>query len=112
MRVQALMALDGRRVDRLPTLRRSVPAAGLCFCAARKSIHQELIVKRILAIALTSILASAMAFAQDASSTTSTGSADQSAASSKKAKKHAKKHHAKKAKSSKAAPASTETAPK
>jgi hypothetical protein len=89
------------------------PLPASAFVPLAKSIHQELIVKKILAIAITSILASAMAFAQDTSSTTSTGSADNQAASAntKKAKKHSKKH-AKKAKSSKAAPASTETAPK
>ncbi len=73
------------------------------------SIHQELIMKRVLTLAIVSILASAMAFAQESSSSTSTSGSSQQTASTpaKKGKKaHAKKHD-KKAKASKSSATST-----
>jgi uncharacterized protein YdeI (BOF family) len=60
--------------------------------------------KKVFTLAVISILASALAFAQGASSTTSAGGSDQTAASTtttKKAKKHHAKKHGRKAKASK-----------
>jgi hypothetical protein len=117
VRVQTVMAGTLGGVDNIPALPRVSCCRTYFFIKwARKSIHQELIMKRILTLAVTAILASAMAFAQEASSSTPAAGSDQQAASTatnKKAKKTHAKKHGKKAKSTKTSATSTsESTPK